>query len=402
MKSEPQPTGIVVSCDELGNVLEVVRDDLGLGARFSSYRPLALAMDRGSLKKALRLVQTIRDQKVIADWQLAVSNGADFFVLSFAGVRGATGLLIAGSHNRHESVTLLQMYAERFGLDPHVFQGEFERDLNQLVSSQVQDDVLFDEFGRLNNELINLQRELAKKNAELERLNEEKNRFLGIAAHDLRNPLNAIQMYSEFLIDEVGNHLDSEHLEFITIIHDSSEFMLRLVNDLLDVAQIESGKLYLEMLPIDLVTVLEQNVAINRTLAARKNIELALVLNERSVPATADKAKLEQVLNNLIGNAVKFSQPHTRVSVSIATDKNEVVISVSDQGPGIPRDELKNLFTPFQRTSVRPTGDEKSTGLGLAIAQRIVRGHKGRIWVESEVGIGTTFYVSIPIDLVDR
>ncbi len=399
MKNNLDVQGIVLLCDVHGSVIQVLRDDIGVGSRFVIQKPLALGLERGSLHKALRFVEAIKTKKVIVDWQMAASTETDLLVLSFAGIRGCDKLLITASQKRRDTLHLLEYYAEAVGLNARTAKEHINRQLDRLEYAQDIDNALFDELGRLNNELITLQRELAKKNAELERLNEEKNHFLGIAAHDLRNPLNAIQMYSEFLMEEVANRLDEEHLEFITIIHNSSEFMLKLVNDLLDVARIESGKLYLELAPLDLVKLVEQNVAINRKLAAHKEIDIELVVREMSLLITADKSKLEQVLNNLIGNAVKFSEPNTRVTISLASHENEAIITVTDQGPGIPQEELTHIFKPFHRTSVRPSGDERSTGLGLAIVHRIVLGHKGRIWVESELAKGTTFYVALPLDL---
>jgi signal transduction histidine kinase len=110
-----------------------------------------------------------------------------------------------------------------------------------------------------------------------------------------------------------------------------------------------------------------------------------------------DKAKIEQVLNNLITNAVKFSNPGSSVEMRLTKSGEDVVLSVTDHGLGIPPQELDKLFKPFQRTSVRSTGGEESTGLGLAIVRKVVVGHAGKVWVDSEVGKGSTFYASLPI-----
>lgn len=389
--------GLVLTCDVQGNVLNVWRDDLGLGELFPVGRPLALALDRGSLGKALSFLDAIRGGHVILDWQMAITRREGVFVLNFVGAGEGEVLLISAARTRHEAVALLEDYALEAGIDWGSVHKEMEKELARVGFENEKDSALFDELGRLNNELINLQRELARKNAELARLNDQKNHFLGIAAHDLRNPLNAIQMYSEFLLDEVSEALDAEHVEFISIIHSSSQFMLRLVNDLLDVAKIESGKLYLDLEPRDLGSLLEHNVQVNKALAARKGIALRLELEASPLFADVDQPKIEQVLNNLITNAVKFSNPETTVTLSLRLEGDQALIMVSDEGLGIPPQELDNLFKPFHRTSVRPTGDEQSTGLGLAIAQRIVQGHKGEISVTSEVGKGTCFIVSLPL-----
>jgi len=172
--------------------------------------------------------------------------------------------------------------------------------------------------------------------------------------------------------------------------------MARLVDDLLDVAAIESGRLQLVYQPTDLVALVQTNLTRNRLIAARKNTTLELTAAPTPM-ALLDAAKIEQVLNNLVTNAIKFSPPGSRVQITVLSSGEELVLSVKDEGPGIPPKEMESLFKPFQRTSVKSTAGEKSTGLGLVIAKRIVEEHGGRIWVESQAGAGSTFHVSLPI-----
>ncbi len=204
-------------------------------------------------------------------------------------------------------------------------------------------------------------------------------------------------MYSEFLLDETSSVLDPEHLEFVSIIHSSSQFMLNLVNDLLDVAKIESGKLQLELTPTDLAALVQRNVALNSLMASKKSITLRFLPHGNIPELMLDASKIEQILNNLITNAVKFSNAGSSVDVGIEGFPKEVVISVKDEGQGIPAGERDNLFKPFQRISVKTTAGEDSTGLGLAIVRKIAVGHGGKVWVESKVGKGTTFYVALPM-----
>jgi len=172
--------------------------------------------------------------------------------------------------------------------------------------------------------------------------------------------------------------------------------MLRLLNDLLDISQIEAGKLDLHLEDVDLRALVQENVHLNRIIAGKKNIKIELVCPD-AVPLRADPSKLEQVLSNLISNAIKYSFPDTTVTVTLEPVGNEVAIRVRDQGQGIPAAELHKLFEEFQKTSVKSTAGEKSTGLGLAIVKKIVEGHGGRISVLSEVGHGSTFQVSLPL-----
>jgi signal transduction histidine kinase len=132
-------------------------------------------------------------------------------------------------------------------------------------------------------------------------------------------------------------------------------------------------------------------------MASKKNISIDFHYDQDIPETLVDTAKIEQVLNNLIVNAIKFSNQGSVINVKVARSGKEAVISVKDQGQGIPDGEIDKLFKPFQRTSVRSTGGEDSTGLGLAIVRKIVMGHQGRVWVESEVGKGSTFYVASPL-----
>jgi signal transduction histidine kinase len=136
-------------------------------------------------------------------------------------------------------------------------------------------------------------------------------------------------------------------------------------------------------------------------LAEKKGIRLAFAPECGLPPVILDRQKIEQVLNNLVSNALKFSLPGSMVRVSASRVNGSVVVTVGDRGPGIPSEELDRLFKPFSRTSVRSTAGERSTGLGLAISRKIVEAHGGRIWAESEVGMGSTFSFSLPVSTQD-
>jgi signal transduction histidine kinase len=160
---------------------------------------------------------------------------------------------------------------------------------------------------------------------------------------------------------------------------------------------IEAGHLELYLREVDLAAYLHEAQAANVMLAKAKEMELALDLAPDLPVVTMDPERVNQIVNNLITNAIKYSFPHTVVTLRARAMGGEVAISVQDQGQGIPADEVGKLFTDFGRTSVRPTGGEKSVGLGLAIVKRMVEAHGGRIWVESQVGAGSTFAFTLPL-----
>jgi signal transduction histidine kinase len=185
-------------------------------------------------------------------------------------------------------------------------------------------------------------------------------------------------------------------------INTNGELMLKLINDLLDVAKIESGRLDLELATGDLCGLIEENLTMNRMLAEKKGIRLDFAPEYGMPLFRFDRGKVEQVLNNLISNALKFSATGTAVTVQASRVNGTVVVSVRDHGQGIPAEELDKLFKPFSKTSVRGTAGERSTGLGLAICRKIVEGHHGRIWAESEPGKGSTFSFALPVASEDR
>ncbi len=240
--------------------------------------------------------------------------------------------------------------------------------------------------------------ELAEKNAQLAKLSELKNQFLGMAAHDLRNPLTVIITCAGFLLEEAGASLPEEKKRgFIERIKANAEFMVNLINDLLDFTRIEAGQIELNLEPVELTELVAKNIEENRLLGAQKGIELELVVEGDGARVNADPARITQVLNNFLSNAFKFSAPDTKVSVLVGRENGGVRVAVKDQGQGIPADEMSKLFKPFQKTSVRSTAGERSTGLGLAICRQIIEAHKGLIGAESEPGKGSTFFFWLPV-----
>ena len=247
------------------------------------------------------------------------------------------------------------------------------------------------------SELLAQKEIIEQQNEELERLNEMKNTFLGMAAHDLRNPISVIQTAS-YLLEEALAALDNEQWNFVVgEVFRQTNHMLNLVNNLMDVSLIESGRLELEIEPLSLADVLEEAVRHHAGLAESKGSTVIL----EKVPAgavMADATRLRQVLDNLISNAVKFSPRGSTVIVRVEKTADHWWIGIQDEGPGLSREDQEGLFQYFVRLSARPTGGETSTGLGLAISRRMVEAHGGEIGVESEAGEGATFWFTLPLE----
>ena len=249
----------------------------------------------------------------------------------------------------------------------------------------------------INSDLANMTRLLHKKNAQLEKLNAQKNQFFGMAVHDLRHPLEAIRMYSAFLADEAADRLDAKQLEFIDDIRRSGDALGKILDDFLDIAVFESGQLTLDRHDVDMVPWLANLTRCNKVLAAPQSIEI--VFQAPSIPVTLsiDPSKMEQVVNNLLHNAVKYSSPGGQVSVALNLKKTAAVIGVRDSGPGIADSDRARVFKPFERLGTAGKPADKSPGLGLAIVKKIVNAHGGRVRVESRLGEGSTFFVTLPL-----
>jgi hypothetical protein len=233
---------------------------------------------------------------------------------------------------------------------------------------------------------------------ELDRL---KSKFLGMAAHDLRSPIGIIKSYVQLFLSGYVGALTESQRDVLQRMDKTSETMLDLINDLLDVTAIEAGQLDLKTREVDLASFLEECRTMNALLANAKSIEVVVELEPDLPPVVMDPDRINQVLNNLISNAIKYSFPNTLITLRARVTGDEAAIAVQDQGQGIPESELPKMFTEFGKTSVRPTGGERSIGLGLAIVKRIVEAHGGRIWVESQVGVGSTFTFTLPLSMKD-
>ena len=258
---------------------------------------------------------------------------------------------------------------------------------------------LSEQFLNLNQQLSNLTRQLQKSNAELARLNQLKNQFLGMAAHDLRKPLGAIMIYSEFLIDEARTTLSEEHAGFLDTVLSSSKFMAGIIDDFLNIAIIESGRLELDVELAALPEIVDRVETLANLQAQPKEVMFETVQDAAIPLIMMDKTKIEQVLVNLVSNAIEHSHPGSRVSLRTHSADQGVVIDVEDSGVGIPPEALKTLFKPFEMKQSKKTGGEQSTGLGLVISQKIIEAHGGSIEVESKVGKGTIFQVTLHNDI---
>jgi signal transduction histidine kinase len=256
--------------------------------------------------------------------------------------------------------------------------------------------VLREQVLGLNRELNNLTRALHLANAELAELNQLKNRFLGMAAHDLRKPVGVIMTYTEFVLDEAGPSLTTEQQGFLRTSLLAAAGMRQVIDNFLDLAVIESGQLRLELAHVGGAQILAGVEPLARLLADKKKITLLVDPIDPARRWRLDLGKIQQVLLNLLGNAIEHSSPGQRVWLSARSDDHQLVFAVRDEGPGLGPDAQARLFTAFGGGGPKKTAGERSTGLGLAIARLIVEALGGRLWVDSVLGQGATFFFSVP------
>jgi signal transduction histidine kinase len=252
---------------------------------------------------------------------------------------------------------------------------------------------------KVGTRIVKLEKKLIEKQRELTGINQMKNKFIGIVAHDLRNPLISIRGFSELILKDNTN-LNEEQNEFLNIIHSTSRNMLAMINDLLDISRIESGNLQLDLKPGSLNKLIIERIKIIEVHATSKHITIHKELSPIT-EVVFDAQRLGQAVDNLISNAIKFAPTGSNVYLNLSQDAGIARFSVTDEGPGIPIEEQHLLFSEFHRLSIRPTGGETSTGLGLAIAKKIIEAHNGSIEFETQEGMGSTFSLLLPASSKD-
>ena len=239
--------------------------------------------------------------------------------------------------------------------------------------------------------------EIEEKGRQIEAANRHKSEFLANMSHELRTPLNAIIGFSEVLLDPSLQVSEEERSQFLTDVLSSGKHLLGLINEVLDLAKIEAGKMELQIEPALLQDVVEAVSNTTRSLAVKKSIDLRIESDDSLAPFPMDGARVKQVLLNLVGNAIKFTPEGGKVWVRADSENGAARIEVGDTGPGIAPEDHERIFQEFQQAG-SDAGKPQGTGLGLALAKKFVEMHGGRIWLESEMGKGSRFFFTLPIN----
>jgi signal transduction histidine kinase len=248
---------------------------------------------------------------------------------------------------------------------------------------------------RLFKELEASNQEIAEKSRQVEVASQHKSEFLANMSHELRTPLNAIIGFSEVLTDRMFGELNEKQEEYLKDIYASGTHLLSLINDILDLSKVEAGRMELELTDFHLPTALDNALMLVRERAGRRSIALQMSVDQGLGQIRADERKIRQVVLNLLSNAIKFTPEGGRIEVAALSNDESVEVSVSDTGIGIAPEDQQAVFEEFRQVG---TAEKKAegTGLGLTLCRKFIELHGGRIWVKSQVGVGSTFTFTIP------
>jgi signal transduction histidine kinase len=239
-------------------------------------------------------------------------------------------------------------------------------------------------------------REIAEKGKQLEEASKHKSQFLASMSHELRTPLNAILGFNEMILGDVYGEVPADMKEPLTDIQTSGKHLLRLINNVLDLAKIEAGRMELALADYSVQDTVESVRSTLRPLAAEKGLEFVVTVPSDIPLAYGDSGRITQCLMNLAGNSLKFTKTG-KVEISVEQDNGRLTYRVADTGIGIPPEKIASLFTEFKQTDATIASEYGGTGLGLSISKKFIEMHGGRIWVESEVGSGSRFIFEVPL-----
>ncbi|WP_018077092.1 protoglobin domain-containing protein [Thiobacillus denitrificans] len=301
-------------------------------------------------------------------------------------------------------------------LEPHWFIGAFQlyhRILYPMILERYRDDaravvdhiLALDKIMNLDMQLgilsymvhyTNTMERLQALNLQIEAASTAKSQFLANMSHEFRTPLNAIIGFTEVLQDQIPGPLNTEQAEYLGDVNNAGQLLLRLINDVLDLAKVEAGRLELFYESFPIAQTVREAVTALRGAAEKKGLAIRLNLPPDLGLISADQIRFKQILFNLLSNAVKFTD-HGGVTVTAAIEDGELHLAIADTGIGIRPEDMEQIFVEFSQVDASHARRHEGTGLGLALSKRLVEAHGGRIWLESEFGTGSVFHVRLPL-----
>jgi signal transduction histidine kinase len=347
------------------------------------HRAEQLAIDLNNLATRLANRTTAKTDELIAQNASAYASSRNLFIAVAAGA--IVLALLLGFALSWSLIGPIQRIDVRLAA---IASGDFSRHVD--VANR-------DELGALAANVNRMSDELSRLYGELEAASRHKSEFLANMSHELRTPLNAIIGFSQVMRERMVGDLTEKQEEYLDDVVSSGNHLLSLINDVLDLSKVEAGQVELDIAPFSLREALERGVVMVRERARRDGVQVVLAADPQVDVVEGDERRIRQVIFNLLSNAVKFTPAGGSVDVASSRRDGEVRVSVVDTGPGIGPEDQERIFEEFQQTDLG-TAQREGTGLGLALSKRLIELHGGRIWVESELGKGSTFTFALPLE----
>lgn len=265
-----------------------------------------------------------------------------------------------------------------------------------FAQTQNMNRVLESKVAARTRELQELNTSLLEANRQLEKANRLKSTFLASMSHELRTPLNAIIGFSGVILKGIDGPLNQRFTEDVSAIHQNAKYLLGLITNILDYSRMEVGKIEIRREPFDLKKLIAESVSTMRSLIYERDLTISASLPPDLSPVPGDPQKVKQVLQNLLSNAIKFTEKG-KISISVQALEDRVQVAVRDTGTGLPPQEKARIFEEFVQLGSPVNSRERGAGLGLTICKTLVEAHGGKIWVESELGAGSTFHFTLPL-----
>jgi len=370
---------------EFHQVLSTIesQDTLGQGAQFPQTNRAAFTIaDAESVLNDLTFRTTARAQALLGQDNRAYRNSRNLLL----GI-GTGSLLLALAFGLLLSWSVVAPLRRTQGRLARIAAGDFSGHVE--VPNR-------DEIGALAADVNRMNDKLERLYAELETASRHKSDFLATMSHELRTPLNAIIGFSEVLHEQMFGELNERQLAYVDDVLEAGRHLLSLINDVLDLAKIEAGKMELELSQIELPNLLQSAISMHSERAARSGLTTSLSTEPDEITITADERRVRQIVFNLLSNAIKFTPEHGRVDVTARLDDGYAEVAVADTGPGIAAQDQETIFEEFEQTIDGKQAE--GTGLGLPLSRKLVELHGGRLWVESQPGRGSTFRFTLPVE----
>ncbi|QJC53888.1 response regulator [Paenibacillus albicereus] len=407
----PQDHRVVsLLCKRSGEIAQIIRDDFGLTPHLDGGSSVFSLMDELNRIKFRDFLLRLEREKAVYNWELNLTLDGRTELFYFNGGIVDDRLLVVGA-TYHPGYSYFYDELTKINNQQMVTLRQTIKKLSaQVVEKMEQELRAFDEFSALNNELVSVQRQLAKTNIELklakesaEQANRSKSVFLATMSHEIRSPMNGIIAMSELLAQ---SELSEQQRDSVSIILDSGQLLLTIINDILDLSKIEAGEMRLERSEFDLRSAVRHTLGLLQSRAQLQRTTLQTYIDPRIHPEViGDGGRFRQILINLVGNAVKFTQDgevETRLFLlSRSGGRQRLRLEVRDTGIGISEADTAQLFTPFYQVDSSLTQRFSSTGLGLSITKHLVELMGGQITVESKLGEGSVFGIELELEQAD-